>query len=166
MLKRLLILVALWSSPAAVGETVDIDSKGYYVPLNEVEWFDLENGSEVYQGYRRHITAIGKDGKAESHWCNGTNIREISGDKPGFEFAAGYCIVFDEVGDAYWTWFEVDGLGSFTWTVMGGTGKFKDATGDGVSTAESTMPDGTAVVIIKGKIDLANTTTAGEESND
>jgi len=162
MWKQLLILVAIGAPSAAVSETVEIHSKGHYVPLNEVEWVGLENGHEVYLGYRRHIAAIGKDGKAESHWCNGTNVRESSSDEPGFEFAAGYCTIFDEDGDAYWTWFDVDGLGSFTWTVMGGTGKFKDATGGGVSTAESTMPDGTAVFRIKGTIDLMNTAGASE----
>jgi hypothetical protein len=162
MWKQIPILVALVASDAAIGGTVEIDSKGHYVPLNEVEWFDLENGSEAYLGYRRHIAAIGKDGKAESHWCNGTNVRKSTGNEPGFAFAAGYCTIFDEDGDAYWTWFEVDGLGSFEWSVMGGTGKYKGATGGGVSTATSKMPDGTAVFAIKGEIELLDEVEARE----
>lgn len=149
----------------ALSQTVEIDSNGHYVPLNDVEWADLENGREVYRGYRRHITAVGKDGKTESHWCNGTNVRKISGDEPGFEFAAGYCTIFDEDGDIYWTWFEVDGLGSFEWTVMGGTGKYEGAMGDGVSTATSSMPDGTAVFSIKGRIILLNRFEESEKKN-
>ncbi len=156
MWNLVLILVALFATSAACAQVVDVDSKGQYVPLNEIDWLDLGNGGEAYSGYRRHIAAIGKDGRAESHWCYGTNIRKIESDQPGFEFAAGYCTIFDEEGDAYWTWFQVDGLGSFVWTVMGGTGKYKEAKGSGVSTAESTMPDGTAVFVIKGTIELSN----------
>jgi hypothetical protein len=156
MRNLVLIFVALFAASAARGQVVDVDAKGQYVPLNEIDWLDLGNGDEAYPGYRRHIAATGKDGRTESHWCYGTNIRKIESDKPGFDFAAGYCTIFDEEGDAYWTWFEVDGLGSFVWTVMGGTGKYKGAKGSGVSTAESTMPDGTAVFVIKGKIELSN----------
>ena len=160
--KQILTLAAIATSATANSETVDVDSEGHYVPLNEVEWIDLENGYEAYPGYRRHIAAIGKDGKTESHWCTGTNAREKSGSEPGFDYAAGYCVIFDEDGDAYWTWFEVDGLGSFEWTVMGGIGKYKGATGEGISTAERTMPDGTAVFRIKGTIELSNSVEAGE----
>ena len=93
--KQILTLAAIATSATANSETVDVDSEGHYVPLNEVEWIDLENGYEAYPGYRRHIAAIGKDGKTESHWCTGTNAREKSGSEPGFDYAAGYCVIVE-----------------------------------------------------------------------
>lgn len=155
MTKCSFVLWALVVSQAALGETIEVESKGHYVPLNEPDWIELGDGREAYPGYRRHIASIGKNGKSESHWCNGTNVARVSETELNLEFGAGYCTVFDEDGDAYWTWFVVDGLGAFEWKVMGGTGKYRGATGDGVSTTAGTMPDGTAVFNIKGKIELS-----------
>ncbi len=154
MAKNLFTVLVCLAAPIALGETIVVESTGHYVPLNEPDWVDLGDGQEAYPGYQRHITAIASDGKIESHWCNGTNIvsREPEFE---FEFGAGYCTVLDEDGDAYWTWFEVDGLGAFEWKVMGGTGKYEGATGGGVSTAASSLPDGTAVFDIVGEIELA-----------
>jgi len=156
MAKHLIIVLAFITAEAAIGETIEVESKGHYVPLNEPAWIELEDGREAYPGYRRHLTAIGKDGKIESHWCNGTNVVNTAEDAFEFEFGAGYCTVFDEDGDAYWTWFVVDGLGAFEWKVMGGTGKFKGSSGNGVSTTDSSLPDGTAVFNIIGKIELSD----------
>lgn len=151
---KCILIVALFVSSVALAETMEVDSKGYYVPLNEPDWVELDDGREAYPGYDRHLTAVGKDGKTESHWCNGTNIVNSSGQEPQFEYGAGHCTVFDEDGDAYWTWFVVDGLGAFEWKVMGGTGKYKGASGSGVSTSTSSSPDGTAVFNITGTIEL------------
>ena len=155
MAKYLPILCAVVALQAAAGEIVEVDSKGHYVPLNEPDWIELGGGREAYPGYRRHIAAVGTNGESESHWCNGTNVAKVSEEELEFEFGAGYCTVFDEDGHAYWTWFVVDGLGAFEWKVMGGTGKYKGATGSGVSTTVSTMPDGTAVFNIKGEIEIS-----------
>ena len=156
MIRLLLVLALFVLSLSALGEEIEIDSTGFYVPMNEPEWVELGNSREAYPGYQRHITATGKNGTTESHWCYGTNVGEVSEDDFDFEFGAGYCTVVDEDGDAYWTWFEVDGQGAFTWKVMDGIGKYKGATGDGISTSTKVMPDGTAELSIKGKIELAD----------
>ncbi len=119
MKKCLTIILALFASAAGFGDTIKVEATGYYVPLNEPEWIDLEHGREAFPNYRRHITAVRKDGRIESHWCSGTNV--VS--EAEFEGGGGHCTIFDEDGDVYWTWFRVDGKGSFEWQVMGGTGK-------------------------------------------
>jgi len=138
-------------SGAAVGETITIDSTGHYVPLNDPGMIELEKDDEAYHGYRRHITAIGKDGRTESQWCIGTNVMHDD----NLSFGAGYCTILDEDGDAYWTWFQVRKRGGFDWQVMGGTGKYKGSTGSGVSMAVNSLPDGTTTLEIKGTIELA-----------
>ncbi len=152
MMKHLFVVLAFVTTQAALGATIEVESKGHYVPLNQPATIDLGDGRGVFPGYRRHITAVGRDGKIESHWCSGTNVDT----EEEFEFGAGYCTVFDEEGDAYWTWFVLDGLGSFEWEVMGGTGKYKGSSGDGISTTTSSLPDGTAVFSIIGKIELSD----------
>ncbi len=152
MAKHLFLVLALITTEAAIGETKVVESRGHYVPLNEPAWIELGDNREAYPGYRRHITAIGKDGKIESHWCSGTNVSRTDAED---EFGAGYCTVFDEDGDAYWTWFVIDEQG-FEWKVMGGTGKYEGSSGNGVSTPTTTLPDGTAVFNITGKIELSD----------
>ena len=151
MAKHLFLVLVFIVAEPAIGETIEVESKGHYVPLNEPTRIELGDGREAYSGYRRHITAIGKDGKIESHWCSGTNVSSEADGKD--EFGAGFCTVFDEDGDAYWTWFVINEQG-FEWKVMGGTGKYKGSSGTGVSTPTTPLPDGTAVFNIVGKMEL------------
>ncbi len=155
-MKRIITFVlAMCLSGTTMGATIDIDSTGHYVPLNDPEYVDLENDHEIYPGYRRHISAIDKNGKSESHWCYGTNILEsnlLVGDE--LVFGAGYCTILDEEGDAYWTWFEVGKSGTYSWKVMGGTGKYSGSSGSGIATGLNFHVDGTATFRIEGKIEL------------
>ena len=146
------ISLAMLLSLEALAESVAIDAIGHYVRLNDPDMVELEKDFEAYHGYQRHITAVGKDGKTESHWCTGTNVM----DDDKLSFGAGYCTVIDEDGDAYWTWFQVRRRGGFDWQVMGGTGKYKGSTGKGVSKGVKSLPDGTTTLEIKGTIELAD----------
>ena len=152
MNRYLTFVLAMLISVVALGETITIESTGHYVRLNDPDMIELENDDEAYHGYRRHITAIGKNGKTESHWCIGTNL--MDGDE--LDFGAGYCTILDEDGDAYWTWFQVRKRGGFDWQVMGGTGKYQGSTGSGVSKAVNSLPDGTTTLDIEGIIELAD----------
>jgi hypothetical protein len=150
MSRYLTIVLVMIISRVAMGETVTIESTGHYVPLNDPDMIELEKKYEAYHGYERHITAIGKDGKTESHWCIGTNL--MNDDE--LAFGAGYCTILDEDGDAYWTWFQVRKRGGFDWQVKGGTGKYEGSTGSGFSKAVSSLPDGTTTLEINGTIEL------------
>jgi len=152
MSTRVFALLVLFVSGVALGETITVDATGHYVRINEPEFLELVDDHELYPGYRRHISVTGKDGKAESHWCFGSNVMDGS----TLEFGAGYCTALDDDGDVYWTWFEVAKRGGFAWKVMGGTGKYKGATGGGTSRASGSLPDGSATLLIKGTIELAD----------
>ncbi len=102
MREILSIIATMCMSVASFAETIAIESTGHYVPLNDPEYVDLENGYELYPGYRRHISVHSMSGESESHWCYGTNILDagiLAGSE--LEFGAGYCTVLDEDGDAY-----------------------------------------------------------------
>lgn len=151
MTKYLTVALTLLTFGLAFADTLTIESTGHYVLLNDPDMIELEGDFEAYHGYRRHITAVGLDGKTESHWCVGTNVM----DDDSLSFGAGYCTILDEDGDAYWTWFQVRKRGGYDWQVMGGTGKYQGASGKGVSTAVSSLPDGTATFEIKGVVELS-----------
>ena len=152
MSRFLPLTIAFLVSATAMSDTIKVESTGHYIRLNDPKMIELEGNNEAYLGYRRHISVEGNDGQSESHWCFGTNV--MAGES--LSFGGGYCIIIDEDGDAYWTWFQLGSDGGFNWQVMGGTGKYLNASGQGVSRATKILPDGSATLEIQGSIEIAD----------
>lgn len=126
----------------ASGETKSISAKGYYTRVNDPELIELNSKRTLQPNFSRHIIYEHSDGTTESHWCSGSNILG----KRSLQGGGGYCVILDEDGDGYWTWYEVVPGTGYRWKVMKGIGKFEGAEGSGVAESVDVLVDGSGVV--------------------
>jgi hypothetical protein len=132
-------------SAAAAAGTRKISETMYNVGTDPGELITLPNGTKVRTGMEVRANHVDVSGDVRSGWCTQTQHLSAS-DQP--VAGAGYCVIYDDNGDAFWTSFSYKAdQPTWTWTVLGGTGHYEGATGSGTTTAGSQRGDGLTWIV-------------------